>query len=901
MDNENELYTPEQAPKKILWFLRFLKRLVTFVSILLLFLVGAGFLVGYLYQDEVKEYVIGELNKQLNTEIIVDGKDIDFTVIENFPYASVDFKNVKALEAFDREQQEPRKKDTLFSAGTISFQFNILDIFKNNYRIKKVELEDVDLKVRIDKYGNDNYHFWKESNDSTNTSFEFSLEEIILKKIQVSFKNFKAKQNIDVLIEESNLAGNFSDEQYNLQTTSNLFVNIIKIDSTNFMRKKNVHVELDLNVDNTFPSYKVKRGIIKIEDLLFEVVGNVLNSNKESIVDLAVKGKKMDIKSVLSLIPNKYKGAINDYESDGEFYFDAVIKGVLSNKEVPQIKANFGIKNADITQVKEDIKLHDVNLKGHFFNGNKNANEPSFLTLIPFSATIDEGTLSGELTLKNLANPSFFGKVKANLDLANVQKFVKIDTVESLTGKVNIDATFSGDARLLFGQEKSVSSGNYENITTTGDLKITDMNLKLKNYTLNFSGIDGDFKFDNNDLVVSSFTGNIASSDFELKGFFRNIVGFVMKENQSIMVEATLNSKNIDLNELLSNKSEESKSGKYKLRFSEFIDVNLNSEIQHLVFRKFDATNIHGVIKIKDKKMVVDPIVLSTMSGTITTSGLIDGTDSTKLLITCFSDVNRINITKMFESFENFGQTAVTDKNLKGTATAKIQFASMWSPDLKMDLDKLYAGVEMTIENGEMNNVEAMKSLSRFIELKDLENIKFATLKNQIEIKNQVITIPKMEVKSNTINVTASGTQTFKNEINYRVKLSLNELLSKKAKTAKKENDEFGEVADDGLGRTNIFLLMTGTIDYPIIKYDSKSAIKNVQQDLKVERQTLKTILKEEFGLFKKDSTLNNKTPKDNTKFIIKWEEADKPAGRTGGREEKKELKKPKKIEEEDF
>ena len=211
-----------------------------------------------------------------------------------------------------------------------------------------------------------------------------------------------------------------------------------------------------------------------------------------------------------------------------------------------------------------------------------------------------------------------------------------------------------------------------------------------------------------------------------------------------------------------------------------------------------------------------------------------------------------------------------------------------------MDLDKLYAGVEMTIENGEMNNVEAMKSLSRFIELKDLENIRFSTLKNQIEIKNQVITIPKMEVRSNAINITASGTHTFKNEINYRVKLSLNELLSKKAKQAKKQNDEFGEVADDGLGRTNIFLLMTGTIADPVIKYDSKSAIKNVQQDLKVEKQSLKTILKEEFGLFKKDSTLNNKTPKEDTKFIIKWEEADK-------KEEKKELKKPKKPEEEDY
>lgn len=887
MDNENQINTSEQTPKKPNRFFRFIKRTFIFLIVLLLLVSGTGFVIGYFYQDEVKEYVIGELNKQLNTEIIVDGKDIDFTVIENFPFASVDFKNVKALEAFNRELQEPRKKDTLFSAGIISFQFNILDVFKQNYRIKKVEIEDVDLKVRIDKFGNDNYHFWKESADSTNTSFAFSLEEIILKKINVSFKNFKAKQNFDFLIESSNLSGNFSDEKYDLQTTNDLFVNVIKADSTNYMRKKNVHLEMDLNVDNSVPSYKIKNGKIQIEDLLFEVVGNVINSNKEPIVNLGVRGKDMDIKSVLSLIPNKYKGGINDYESDGEFYFDATIQGVFSSKQVPQITADFGIKNADITQVKDNIKLHNVNLKGHYFNGNKNANESSMLTLIPFSATIDEGTLAGELSIKNLENPSFSGKVKANLDLANVQKFIKIDTVESLTGKVEIDASFSGD-------EKNISSGNYDNITTTGDLKINDMNLKLKNYTLDFSGINGDFKFDNNDLAVNSFTGKIASSDFELKGFFRNIVGFILKENQSISIEATLKSENIDLNELLSNKKEEGGKSKYKLKFSEFIDVNLNSEIQHLVFRKFDATNIRGVIKIKDKKMVADPIVLNTMNGSITTSGLIDGTDSAKLLITCFSDVNKINITKMFEGFENFGQTAVTDKNLKGVATAKIQFASMLSPDLKMDLDKLYAGVEMTIENGEMNNVEAMKSLSRFIELKDLENVKFATLKNQIEIKNQMITIPKMEVKSNAINITASGTHTFKNEINYRVKLSLNELLSKKAKQAKKQNDEFGEVADDGLGRTNIFLLMTGTVDHPTIKYDSKSAIKNVQQDLKVEKQTLKTILKEEFGLFKKDSTLNNKTPKEDAKFIIKWEEADK-------KEEKKELKKPKKPEEEDF
>ena len=74
-------------------------------------------------------------------------------------------------------------------------------------------------------------------------------------------------------------------------------------------------------------------------------------------------------------------------------------------------------------------------------------------------------------------------------------------------------------------------------------------------------------------------------------------------------------------------------------------------------------------------------------------------------------------------------------KNIKGIASLKIQFASVLSPELLMDMDKLYAGIDLEIDNGELNNVEAMKSLSRFIELKELGNVRFAALKNQINFK----------------------------------------------------------------------------------------------------------------------------------------------------------------------
>ncbi len=657
------------------------------------------------------------------------------------------------------------------------------------------------------------------------------------------------------------------------------------------MRKKNIVADLTLDVDNAAHTFKLKTGKIEIEHLLFELAGFVVNTDNESVVNLTVKGKDMDIKSVLSLIPNEYKDKIAEYKSSGEFYFTATLEGGFSKNTVPQIKADFGINNADITHEKGKIALREVNLKGRYFSGNKATSEPSFLELIPFSGTIDQGTISGELSLRDLNQPFVSAKIKANLSLEKIQDFIKLDAIERIAGKVAVDMSFSGTV-------KEFQENNYQNILADGTCKMENVELKIKNNTLDFANINGDFIFNNNQLELNTFTGNVSKTDFDLKGVLKNSIGFILRENEDITVEATLHSKNLDLNELLANKQEDALSKSiYKLRFSEHINAKLNSTIDHIEFRKFEATNIKGLVQLKDKKMSVDTVVFSSMNGKVTVGGLIDGSDSTQFLITCFSDINNINVTKLFTSFENFDQQEIIDKNIKGIISAKVQFAAVFSPTLDIDMDKLYAGIDMTIEKGELNKLESLKKLSRFIELTELENIRFDILKNQLEIKNKVIYIPKMDIRSNALNFLASGTHTFDNEINYKIKLSLNDLLAKKIRKPKKEENPFGEEADDGLGRTNIFLSMTGPIDNPVIKYDTKSAVEKVKQDLKVEKQTLKKILKDEFGLFKKDSSLSNTTKakkEDDAKFIIKWEEADV-------KEDKKELKKPKKEMEDDF
>jgi len=875
MENEHPVNVePLIQEKKSNRLLKFFRRLVYTISFLLLLLTGAGFIIAFYYGEEVKSYIIGELNKQLDTPVIVDTKDIDFSVLRNFPNASLEFRNVKALDAVKSE-----KKDTLFSAGVISLQFNIMDIFHENYHIKKIALENVNLNIRIDKKGNDNYHFLKKP-DSTavnkeSQALDFSIEKIEMKNLAVRYTDRRSKQDYFVVARKAQLSGKFSDEQYSLISKGELLVHHLRSDSTYYLKEKDTRYTLELDVNKEV--YTFKNADVKISDLDFNVAGSIDGSSKTSVMDLIVKGKDMDIQSLVSLLPEKQREKFSDYESEGNFYFKSTITGPADKVFV---KAAFGIEKGTITQRSSSVTLSNVDMEGSFQNDalydvNHEVKSRPNLDIKAFKANLGDGSISGKLNIENFDNPEINASLNGSISLGDLNKFLKMDTVESVSGQLKINATYRGKIK----DRKKYMSGDFNDVKAAGEMSVTNVFMRLKDNPLKFDSIDGSFLFNNNDIVINDFKGKMSNTDFQLKGFFRNILSYFFLDKETLTVEATFKSANLDLNEILSDKNSSDKnSNAYTLKLSQFIDLNLNSDIKHITFRKFEATNMKGTLKMKDSRMIADPLSFSTMDGDVLISGMVDGSNDDKLLITCDASLRKININKMFYQFENFGQDYVQDKNLKGIGTAEVQFASVWSPQLDIDLDKIYVRSDLTIEKGELVKFEPMQELSRFIKVSELENIRFSKLQNQIEIKNQTIYIPKMEISTSALNITASGTHTFSNVIDYRVKVLLGDLLSKKARRAKKENNEFGVVEDDGLGKTALYLSMTGTVENPVIKYDSKSAVEKIKADLKTEKQTLKTILKEEFGWFKKDTAATQgKKPapvkEDNSKFIIKWDE----------------------------
>ncbi|MCD4664320.1 MAG: DUF3971 domain-containing protein [Bacteroidales bacterium] len=809
---------------------RIVNRLIVIFTLIIVLVIGGLVITYYYFGDETKKLVVSELNNHLNIEISV--ADIQFSVLENFPYASVKFTDIKTKEKLIGNSS------SLLRADKLSVLFNIYDIINRNYKIEKVFLKNAFLNIIVHKDGSNNFNIYKQPDRST--SVDINLQKVIFQNVQISYINFPSDQEYLFRIDNGNMKGAFTALNYTLDVEGNIYSQYIKSGKTIFLKKRKLKVNLKIDVDKEKSIYSIASGRLNVAGLFFNVSGIVKSGLNNKFLDLNISADKSKLNSFLGVVPALYKEPLKDYVFNGEFLFKAKIKGDFSGNMLPLIFFDFDLENGKFDHPETGVSLKNVSFNGTFENGKSKSKKSFKLKLNGFKADLKSGQIIGELNISNFEKPDVFVAINSVIDLKEIDNFIKINNLQSITGKLDLNLQFRNKLKSF----RKFTINDFISSKTSGSMKISNVNIKLQNSPVKYNNIKGSFKFNNKDLIVNDFTGNLAGSDFKLKGYFINILAYVFLPNEKINVKANFSSSYLNIDDLLKYQIKDSDTI-YKLRFSDRLNFDLNLNIENLKFRKFEAGNIKGHFEMKGKRLFVENASLNSMGGKTYISGTIDGTDPKKFWLNCEADFQDVNIHDLFYEFGDFGQDNLSHNHLKGKVNAKVIYKSSISQDLKIDPKSVYALGDIIINDGELINYKPLYKLSKYIKQKELEHIRFSTLKNQIQIKDEVISFPEMDVESSTLNINISGTHTFQNQIDYHVKILLSELLSKKEQKEEKIDGVFTE--DDGLGRTTLFLKMTGDANDPDIKYDTKAVRKKISSDFKSEKEELKEAFRKEF------------------------------------------------------
>lgn len=846
-------------------FWKYLKKFFI-ILIIIIFTIIIGILAfTWIYQDEIINYAKNHIQDYFETDIQIE--KLDFSVLKKFPDATIILNNVyiKSSKTFNTKDFK-HHTDTLLFAQEILLQFDLLKIFKKQYELQAIQLSKAHVQLLFDKKGNHNFRILKQTNDTTSVSIKLKQLKFAHFKLNV----YQAAKDLHTSISTNNfkLSGDFYKEKYSIRSQGEVNIHKLQMQGVNYLKNGKAQLKATLQVNNT--EISLKNGTLAIGDIKLGLSGYYQPEDKSDEIQLEIVGHKISMEELIKSLPENIISNIENLDAKGFADIKAEIKGGISHSINPRIKVDFTITDGSVKNKQNNAELQQLALSGKFDNGLSQNLNSSSLVIDTFYTVLNDSSLSGKFSMVNFNQPMVKLRIKGGINLEKWKSLLELDTFETLNGFVSVNLNYLGKIKNL----SKITASDYQSAQVRGTVSISNLSLKMKNSSYAIENLNGSYRIQNNDVQTEKTTLTLNKTPILFSGTLQNFIAFLMLDNQKINALLNINIPELDWNNW-SNASDKQTG----IAIPENIKLNADIAIDEFRMNKLVLKKILSSVQVSYPVISFSGTTFQTNEGTVSCNLRIIADNDNRLTLQTSGNIQQVNIKKVFQTFDNFGQSFIQDKNIQGKLSATISLLQLrWDEKQNIIEKDIVLDANFLITNGQLIDFEPMYSLADYISLSELKQVKFSDLKNDIFIQNRKILIPNMEIKCNAFNIEVSGEHTFDNEIEYRIKILLREWLANKARKNKKENEEFGIEENDGLGSTSLYLVIKGTTDKYKITYDSKKMKEQVKESLKKEKQEIKTILNQEFGLFKKDS-LNlkqqNKQQEElkKPKFKIEWDE----------------------------
>jgi len=825
------------------------------------------FSASFLLKDKVADIILKSLNKNISTKLDVGAFKLSF--LRKFPKASLELKNVLVHSSsdFNSAAFTGINTDTLLAAMFMSVEFKITDILKGIYNIERIGARAGKINFYTDTSGLVNYDISVKKGISGSDDFTINLEKIYLTDIKTYYNNLATRLIINGLIKEGKLKGRISGDDVDFSAGAEMQIFNFQLYNTKII--KTIAADLDVNLQSSKSGILFKKGTLRVESFDFGLNGFISSDN---MLDLNITGHNIDLAKIRNYLPEKYLKIISEYDPSGILIVDSKIKGLLTRTSNPHIEISCLVNNGHIAYGKSDLTINDLSFTGYFSNGSKNSPETSSVSIKDLKAKLGSAEYTGSFSLSGFDNPTVELLLKGKVFPSEMKEFFDLQNISTADGSVDLDLKLAGN----LSHKKSYSLSDIINMKPEGDLVFNSFSIGLKNDKILFSQVNGNLAISNS-LLASNFQLNYKGQRIKIDGEFSNLPEWLTGRPVQMIASADVSFSRF-IPELFfkdSHSSDTSTPNKSAFALPDDIILDINFKIDSLKYKSFSSSKIAGTLNYKPRLLTFKSLNMQSLNGIISGNGFIVQNNNKSVIARGSFNVTSIDVNRAFTTFHNFGQDFMKAENIKGTLSGSLSLLLPMDSMLNPQIKSLTAEGKYLIVNGALINFDPVKQLSSFIELSELENISFEKLENDFFIRNNFLYIPQMEVKSSAADLSVNGKHSFDNDYEYHVKILLSEILSKKRKKNKSNVTEFGVVEDDGLGRTSLLLKIVGKGEEAQVGYDMKAASREIKNNIKAERQTLKTILNQEYGWYKSDSSVKQKPAEKKSRFKITWEETD--------------------------
>lgn len=805
-----------------------------------LFIVVFGFfLFAYIifavYEDRFVETFKAKIIDKTN--ISLNFSKVHFSIIKNFPYGSFILDNAQIF--YSKENHN----DTLLKADFLSFKINTINLFQSIYEFPEITITDGLINIKGDKL---NLLFPSKSNKEQDTIYLIDTKRIKLNKCSIKY-SYSNVIRLNLNLNSSTISGSFLSNAISLRL--NLQILTLTGSLKDFRFKSNNSIVVTANIKERNDTYFSENGLIKFRS--FPVEFSFIYSSKSDGLQIASSIKNISAKDFSQLLAPYFDVPISNGKLSLYSYYILDFKNSASQK----LTLKYELRNIFLANYKDFSLLH---LQGTTtFSGDFDKNITDLQNISSRYAGFE---FVGTTKIKNLPKPYVLVDFKVrniremqinqNLTVygnlsGNIKSLIKIENINNINfNTLNINKLFA---------DLNISNLSFKNIDF---IKRLEGNISINESSLRFRG-DGL-------LYNNQFEGTVVIPNF------LNVA--LHNASPSPTISVVLDHLNLD--SAIFNSGKGSNTDK--------INFHLNSKVKSAIYRGITIKDLSLVLNGDNGNYLCNYFDFKGFSGTIT--GKFNYFKQNGAFVSL--SAQKVDIQNIFKSLNNFGQNIITSTNISGSLSGVADLSYKISSNGTVNPKSIILVSNITVENGKLTGVGQLNRVSKFLNINEIDSIRFKTLHNKIEVENGMVKVPSMNISSNAINFQLTGQHGFDGAFTYWLKLNLREVLAKKFLLKKTDISDFENDSKNGL---NLFLKIYGNTDSFKVGFDKKNTAEHIKNSLSQEGVLLKSIIKEEFSLSKTDHLLQkdsltlkginifDSTHNKNQKkpFRIEWDEID--------------------------
>jgi AsmA protein len=396
--------------------------------------------------------------------------------------------------------------------------------------------------------------------------------------------------------------------------------------------------------------------------------------------------------------------------------------------------------------------------------------------------------------LENFDDLRYDVKSKGEIDLGRVYK------VFSRKG-IDLDGFIATDLSLQ-GKQSDATAGRYERLSNHGTLKLRDIRMTSDDYPMPFVIKTGNFRFDQEKVWFDNFLAVYGASDFRLKGFMKNTINYFLSKGGTLQGNFQLNSDLVNVDEFMAFASADTASSRAQkaetgvVIIPRDLDINFKAMVKKATLQGLDINDLLGEIDLKEGILVLREGNFNLIGCKVKMDATYGSVTPVKGFFDFHVKADDFDIKRAYNEVAMIREMVSSAGKAEGIVSLDYTVKGMLSADMFPVLNSLDGGGVVSIKKVKVYGLKLFNDISKGTQKEGISNPDLSKVEIRSTIKNNTVTLEQFKFKVKGIRVKISGTTTFDNKLDLKIRLGIG---------------PFGIIG--------IPMKITGTADNPKIKY----------------------------------------------------------------------------------